>query len=301
MESLKCIVGAFKRAFGRLERNDPLILCSSTAFFATFSLSPIILLLVDLFSLYFRSEAIGRQIFQVIGSTFGAATARDVEKIVHNFMELESGWLVTLGSSVFFLFVATTLLTIVKKAIHKLWHIRSKPEWHLRYFGWERGTAVLLILYTGLLVLLSIFVDTGLAVSVDYLATIWPGAAIAAVQVLNVVFSIAVVTIWFALIFKILPEAHVHWEVAFVGGFLTALLYRLGEFVLGNILVHARLASIFGATTSLAVILLFIFYCSFILYFGAAFTHEYAEQSDQRIRTNRHSRHYEEKILEEST
>jgi membrane protein len=298
MDSLKCILVAFKKAFGVLERNDPLILCSSTAFFATFSLSPILLLLADLFSLYFKSEKVGRQMFQVIASTFGTATAVDVEKIVQNFSELESGWLITIGSSVFFLFVATTLLTVVKKSIHKLWNIRSKPEWHLRYVGWERGTAVLLILISGVLLLFSILVDSGLAVSLDYLETVWPGVAIATIQVLNIVFSVAVVTIWFALIFKILPEARVHWEVAFVGGFLTAILFNIGQFVLGKILIHARLASIFGATTSLALILLFLFYCSFILYFGAAFTHEYAIKTDQHIKTSRHSRIYEEKFLE---
>lgn len=298
MDSFKCIMGAFKKAFGLLERNDPLILCSSTAFFATFSLSPIIILLVNLYSIYFTSDKIGYQMFQALGSTFGTETAKDLEKIVGNFMELESGWLITLGSSLFFLFVATTLLTVVKKSIHKLWHIRSKPEWHLRYFGWERGTAILLIFYSGILLLLSILVDTGLAVSRDYLETIWPGIAIVAVQVLNVLFSVVVITIWFTLIFKILPEARVSWEVAFVGGFLTAILFSIGEFILGNVLVHARLASIFGATTSLALILLFIFYCSFILYFGAAFTLEYANQTDQKISTSKYSTHYEEKLME---
>lgn len=299
MESLKCMAAAFRRALGLLERNDPLILCSSTAFFATFSLSPIILLLVTLFSVYFNSEDIGYQLFQVVGATFGAETAKDIEKIVENFMELDSTWLITIGSFVFFLFVGTTLLTIVKKAIHKLWHIRSKPEWHLRYFGWERGTAIVIILITGVLILLSIFVDTGLAVSLDYLETIWPGAAIVAIRLLNVVFSIAVVTIWFAMLFKLLPEAKLSWEVAFVGGFLTGILFYLGQFLIGKLLVHARLASIFGATTSLAVVLLFIFYCSFILYFGAAFTYEYAHKTDQRIRTNKHSRHYHETFDDE--
>lgn len=298
MENLRCIAGAFRRALGLLKRNDPLILCSSTAFFATFSLSPIIILLVNLFSIYFTSAKIGYQMFQVIASTFGPETARDIQTIVGNFMELKSGWLITAGSFVFFLFVATTLLTVVKKAIHKLWSIRSKPEWHLRYFGWERGTAILLIFYSGILLLLSILVDTGLAVSSDYLEVVWPGAAIVAVRVLNVIFSIVVITVWFTLIFKILPEACVRWEVAFVGGFLTAILYNAGEFILGKVLIHARLASIFGATTSLAVILLFIFYCSFILYFGAAFTHEYALKTDQKIVTNKNSRMYEEKFLE---
>ena len=301
MDNLKCIVAAFKRALGLLKRNDPLILCSSTAFFATFSLSPIIILLVNLFSIYFTSEKIGYQMFQVVASTFGPETAKDIGTIVGNFMELESGWLITLGSSLFFLFVATTLLTVVKRSIHKLWHIRSSPQRHLRYFGWERGKAVLLIFYSGLLMLFSILVDTGLSVSRDYLQVVWPAVAIAAIRVLGVAFSLVVITIWFTLVFKTLPDARIKWGVAFVGGFLTSILYNIGELILGKVLIHARLASIFGATTSLALILLFIFYCSFILYFGAAFTHEYAVKSDQPIHTSKNSKLYEEKILERET
>lgn len=301
MSTIKCILGASKKAVGLLKRNDPLILCSSTAFFATFSLSPIIILLVNLFSVYFKSEEIGYQLFNVMASTFGEETADDIQQIVANFMELESGWLITLGSSVFFLFVATTLLTVVKKSIHKLWHIRSQPQRHLRYFGWERGTAILLIFCSGILMLLSILVDTGLAVSHDYLQVIWPGVAMVALRILNIVFSVVVISAWFTLIFKILPEAHVTWEVAAVGGFLTAILYDVGELILRKVLVHARLENIFGATTSLALLLLFIFYCSFILYFGAAFTHEYAINTDQRIATSKHSRLYEEKILEDES
>jgi membrane protein len=299
MDSVKCILGGFRRAFGLLQHNDPLILCSSTAFFATFSLSPIIILLVNLFSIYFTSQEIGYQMFKVFSSTFGEETAVDIQKIVGNFMEMESGWLITLGSSLFFLFVATTLLNVVKKSIHKLWHIRSTPQRHLRYFGWERATAILLIFYSGILMLLSILVNTGLAVSHDYLQVIWPGAAIVAIRILNIVFSVVVISVWFTLIFKILPDAQVKWEVAAVGGFFTAILYIVGELVLRKVLVHARLENIFGATTSLALLLLFIFYCSFILYFGAAFTHEYAVNTDQRIATSKHSRLYEEKILED--
>lgn len=298
IEGFKTFIVAFKRAVGLLKSNDPLILCSSTAFFATFSLSPIIILLVNLFSIYFKSDTIGYQMFQAVGSTFGRETAKDVQSIVRNFMALESNWLITLGGSVFFLFVATTLLAVVKKAIHNLWHIRKKPRMHIKYYSWERGKAVLIIFYTGILLLLSIFVDLGLSVSLDYLKVIWPGIAIITIRILNIFFSIAVVTVWFTLIFRILPDAYVKWDVAFAGGFLTGLLFNVGQFVLGKVLIHARLASIFGATTSMAVILLFIFYCSFILYFGAAFTHEYAIAVDKRIVTSKYSNLYEEKLVE---
>jgi membrane protein len=298
MENLKLYAGAFQRAFRLLKSNDPLILCSSTAFFATFSLSPILILLVNLFSLYFKSEKIGYQMFQAIGSTFGVETAKDIEVIVGNFMELESNWLITVAGSIFFLFVATTLLKVVKKSIHKLWRIRKKPKMHWGYAGQERGKAILVIFYSGILLLLSILVDTGLAVSLDYLSSAWPGVAIALIRFLNIVFSIVVVTIWFAIIFKMLPEANVRWEVAFAGGFVTGVFFNIGQFILSKVLIHARLASIFGATTSLAMILLFIFYCSFILYYGAAFTHEYAIATDQRIVTSKYSNLYEEKLIE---
>ncbi len=297
MAGIKKILITTKRAVKLLKSNDPLILCSSTAFFATFSLSPIIILLVNLFSLYFKSEKIGYQMFQAVGATFGSETAKDIELIVNNFMAIESNWLITIGGSVFFLFVATTLLSVVKKSIHKLWHIRKKPKMRIRYYGWERGTSILVIFYSGILMLVSILVDTGLAVSLDYLEVIWAGAAITMIRILNMVFSVVVVTVWFTLIFRILPEARVKWDVAFAGGFLTGVLFSIGQFILGKVLIHSRLASIFGATTSLAVILLFIFYCSFILYFGAAFTHEYAITTEQPIVTSKYSNLYEEKLL----
>jgi membrane protein len=236
--------------------------------------------------------------FQAIGSTFGVETARDIELIVNNFMALESNWLITIAGSIFFLFVATTLLKVVKKSIHKLWRIRKKPQMQWRYYGKERGKAILIIFYSGILLLLSIFVDTGLSVSLDYLETIWPGAAIVVVKGLNLIFSLVAVTIWFALVFRILPEAHVNWEVAFAGGFLTGVLFNIGQLILSKVLIHSRMASIFGATTSLALILLFIFYCSFILYYGAAFTHEYGIATNQKIVTSKYSNLYEEKLIE---
>lgn len=298
MENYKTISKTFKKAFRLLKSNDPLILCSSTAFFATFSLSPIIILLVNLFSLYFKSEKIGYQMFQAIGSTFGVETAKDIELIVNNFMALESNWLITIGGSIFFLFVATTLLTVVKKSIHKIWRIRKKPKMRFRYYGKERGKAILIIFYSGILLLLSIFVDTGLNVSLDYLESTWPGTAIIVIRGLSMIFSLVVVTVWFAIIFRILPDARVEWEVAFAGGFLTGILFNIGQVILGKVLIHSRMASIFGATTSLALILLFIFYCSFILYYGAAFTHEYAISTNQKIITSKYSNLYEERLIE---
>lgn len=275
-----------------------MILSSSTAFFATFSLSPIIIILVNIFGLYFKSDRINNQLFRAIGSTFGTQTAHDIRTIVENFMEMERNWLITLGGAVFFLFVSTTLLGIVKKAIHKVWHIKRKTNFWIKYQGQERGVTLGLILIGGVLFLISLFVDTSLAFSLDYLQTIWPEIAIILVRVLSGLFSVIIVATWFTLLFKWLPEADLCWEVAISGGLLTGTLFSLGEYGLGKILVHARVESIFGASASLALLLLFIFYCSFILYYGAAFTHEYGDAIGKKIRAGKHAQQYEERLIE---
>jgi membrane protein len=236
------------------------------------------------------------KLFTKIASTIGAEAAMEIESIVTNFMEFETSWWMTAAGILLFIFIATTLLGVIKQNIHKLWRIRrvkSLVRDHVK----ERLSLVGIILITGLLVLVSFLIDSSLALSLDYLQITVPKIGITVILFLNTVFSIIVITIWFTMIFKVLPQAKVDWDVAFNGAFLTAILFNVGRFVLGKILVHARIATIFGASASFALVLLFIFYCSFILYYGAAFTHEYGEYSDKHICAGNHALEYEEKLL----
>jgi membrane protein len=284
------------QSFRLLRKTEPLVLSSSTAFFTTFSLSPILILLVNLFGLYFKSDRISNQLFGKLASAIGNEAAMEIESIVNNFMEFETSWLITTAGIFFFVFIATTLLGVVKVNIHKLWRIR-KAKKTLRSVFRERMTLVAIILMTGIIVLISVTIDSALALSLDYLQTIVPEIGIILIRLLNIIFSVIIVTVWFTLIFKILPQARVDWDVAFNGAFLTAILFNVGKLALGKILVHARIASIFGASASFALLLLFIFYCSFILYYGAAFTHEYAEYIDKHICAGKHAHEYEEKLI----
>lgn len=293
---IKNIIGALRNSFLLLSRKDPLILSSSTAFFTTFSLSPILIILVSLFGLY--SNSINRQLFKKIGSTLGNETAREIESIVNNFLAIESNRVITIAGSIFFIFVGTTLLGIIKHAIQKIWHIRPKEKLRLRYHSRERGTQIGFILFTGILFLFSYFIDMTLSISLDYLQVTWPAAAIVLVRFLNFLFSVIIVTTWFTVLFKVLPEASIKWDTAFNGGLLTGILFTIGKLLLGKFLIHARFATIFGASASFALLLLFIFYSSFILYFGAAFTHEYGEIVDEHICAGKYAEEYEERIIE---
>lgn len=297
VQSFKNIALGLKRAFSLLKRKDPLILSSSTAFFATFSLSPILLILVYVFSLYFKSDRISQQVFRTIGSTLGTETARTIETIVNNFMGLETNWLVTLIGSIFFLFVATTLLGVVKYAIQRIWFLRTKPQLTLRYISRERGTQIGILAFTGFLFLISLLIDTSLAMSIDFFQFKLPPMVLSAIRFLNAIFSVIVVTVWFMVLFKFLPEAKLSWDTAFNGGLVTGILFSCGKFVLGKILIHSRFETIFGASASFALLLLFIFYSSFILYYGAAFTREFAELNNKHICAGKYTDEYEERVI----
>lgn len=298
MTGILPIIKALKNSLLLLSRKEPLILSSSTAFFATFSLSPILIILVSLFGLYSGSEKINRQLFRKIGATLGRETAIEIESIVNNFLAIESNWIITIGGSIFFIFVVTTLLGIVKHAIQKIWHIRPKTRLMLKYHSRERGTQLGFIIFTGLLFLFSYLIDTTLSISLDYLQVTWPAAAIFLVRILNFLFSIVIITTWFTVLFKILPEANIKWDIALNGGLLTGILFTIGKLILGEFLIYARFATIFGASASFALLLLFIFYSAFILYYGAAFTHEYSEVIDDHICAGKYAEEYEERIID---
>lgn len=290
-----------RRAFSLLKRKDPLILSASTAFFATFSLSPILLILVYIFSLYFRSDRISQQVFRTVGSTLGDETAKTIETIVNNFMALETNWLVTAFGFVFFLFVATTLLGVIKYAIQRIWFLRTKPQLKWKYISKERGTQVGILLFTGLIFLISLLIDTALAMSIDFFQASLPPGAMTLIRLLNTLFSVIMVTVWFMVLFKFLPEAKLSWDTAFNGALVTGVLFSCGKLVLGKILIHSRFETIFGASASFALLLLFIFYSSFILYYGAAFTREFAELNDKHICAGKYSDEYEERIVGENS
>jgi membrane protein len=295
--SIKKILVALRDAFIILRRNDALILASSTAFFATFSLSPIIVILVNTLSVYFHSEDIRQRLFGKLRTALGEQTTAEVEKIVHNFMSFEGSWWITMVSFIFLLFVATTLLGIVRKAIHQLWHIKRKASVKLRYNVKERLIGLALLAFTGLLFIISLMLDTSLAIFRGYLHDLIPGINVLLIRLANTLVSVAIVTAWFTMLFKFLPEARLHWKVAFIGGVFTGLLFSIGKFILARMLISSNLNTIFGASASIALLLLFIFYSAMIMYYGAAFTYSFAKAINDPVKPGRYADEFEEVVV----
>jgi membrane protein len=293
LKKIRSVAALFWRAFNLLKQNDPLILASSTAFFTTFSLSPILIILVNVLSFYFSDKLISNALFEKIENTFGEEGAVQIENIVRNIGEAQSSWWVTILGFIFLFFVASTLMRVVNDAINSLWKVKRREGHVWKYNFVERLKGGTLILFIGFLLIASLLLDASLSVINNYFKELFPTFQSKVIIVLNFVFSLAVVTAFFTLLLKLLPDAKVHWKVAFAGGLVTAFLFQVGKIILGRLLLHGTVANIFGASASFALILLFIFYSSLILYFGASFTYVYANAINKPISPGKYSFRYE--------
>ena len=294
---LKKVYRILVETFLRLKRNEPLILASATAFFTLFSLAPILVILVNILSTLFRNYKITDALFQSIQKVFGTETSGQIRSIVENVKSFGGEWYITVGGFIFLLFVASNLLNIVQKAINQLWGIRKSRYKKIKYDVRERLIGIVLVLGIGLVFVISLLLDASVAFLGGYLHKLIPSVDAIFILTVNIFFSILVVTAWFSVLYKILPDAVVHWNVAFVGGLLTAVLFTIGKWILGQLLDYSNMVTIFGTFASVFFILLFIFYSALILYFGASFTYTYASGTNRPIKPRKYSDNYEVKIL----
>lgn len=274
----------FRQAFVTLSHNDPLRMAGATAFFTTFALPFVLLLLTQFLGLLIEPRQIRRELFEDLSAIFGESSVRQVIDTLIAFRNLaQNGW-ITAAGFLFLLLVATTLLMVIKGSINQLWRIRVVKNGG--FFGQlrKRLQSVLMIVATGVLILLSILAEATKAHLGKSIEALFPSLAFYINGAFNYAVFLLFVTLWFALLFRLLPDARPSWKVALSGAFVTALLFTVGKYVLRLLLINSNIGSLYGASASVVLILLFVFYASLILYFGAAFTRVWAEYLQQPVK-----------------
>lgn len=296
--TLKQIGKVIMQAARQLKQKQPLLLASATAFFTLFSAAPIIIIILNISSLYLQHDVISSEMYQRIQGVFGTGTADQLRDIVDNFRKQASSPWITVAGSVFLAFVATTLLHVVRQALNQIWNIRIKKTRKIKHNLKNRISSFILIVIGGALFSASMFTDAAVALLGKYLDQIVPSVDALVVMGVNQLLSLIIATLWFAILFKYLPSARINGKYAIIGGLFTAILFDAGKFLLGRFLVTDNLNDLFGASASVMLLLLFIFYSSIIMYFGAAFTMMFAREAGHGIRPKKNAEMYEVTAIE---
>ena len=271
-------------SFRKLIVNDPLRMGGATAFFTSFALPFILILITQGLSLVFNAATIRKEIFDELAGIFGRQGMRQIVDTLVAFRHLAKNGFITVIGVLFLLLVSTTLLMVIKTSMNQLWSIRTVGKLSFLFRLGTRLQSVIIIIATGFLFLLGIAAEAIKAQLSQKLLHSFPHIGPPFLGLLNYILSVLFVTVWFGLIFRLLPDARAPWKVAFTGGFVTAILFILGKFVLRLLLINSNLKTLYGTSASIVLILLFVFYSSLIMYFGVAFTRVWADHKHVLIR-----------------
>jgi len=280
-------------AYRLLLKNDPLRLAGATAFFTSFALPPILLLLIQLLSLLFNRKAVSQELFTELGSILGDDGVRQLVETLRGFRGLAINWPMAIVGFFFLLFVATTLFRVIQSSLNQLWMIQKTGDKRFKMAMVTRLKSTGLIIFTGLLFMASLAAGSLKLIFGNFLDDKIPGSGVYSNGTLSTLVSIAIVCTWFTVLFRYLPDGKPKWRVALTGGLLTSILYNIGAFVLKFLLLNSNIGVVYGASASVVLLLLFVFYASLIFYYGAAFTKVWGEYLEQPIQPVIHAELYE--------
>jgi membrane protein len=284
--------GLLRHSLFEMRKNDPLRMAGATAFFTTFALPPILMLIFQLFSLFLNRKMVGQEMMQALTDTLGKDGAAQIRTTTRGLRTIASNWYLAVGGLLFLGFVATTLFTVVKNSLNDIWKVSMAEKPGILFQLKSRARSILVILMIGILFLFSILLDGFEVLAGGYIDKIFNGGGHFFTGILNEVTGAVIAIAWFVILFRYLGDARPAWRVAFAGGILTGILYSLGKTLLSYLMKHSHANSIYGASGSMVLLLLFVFYSSFILYYGASFIKIYAESSNQPFRLLNKSYHY---------
>jgi membrane protein len=214
----------------------------------------------------------------------GSAAAVQVQSIIANLQHNQQSVTAAIKGIILLILGATGVFTEIQGSINYIWSIRAKPKKGWLKFITNRLISFSLVISCGFILLVSLTVNAIMELLNEKLQYYFKSVTIIAFYILNWVLIFAVITALFAIIFKVLPDATIRWKDATVGAAFTALLFMLGKFLISLYIGKSNVGLTYGAAGSIIVILVWVYYSSLILFFGAEFTKIYAIQHGAGIK-----------------
>jgi membrane protein len=246
---------------------------AALAFYSSISLGPLLLIIVSISGLALGHEGASEQFLTQIEGLVGEEGARAVKTILTNAATPHKGMFAPLIGIVTLFLSATGVFGQLQDALNTIWEVKAKPDRGILWILRERFLSFTLVLGIGFLLLISLVISTALNALGDNFIDSAPDLVL---QLVNFVVSFGFITLLFALIFKVLPDARIRWRDVWVGAIITAAFFNVGKLGIGLYLGHSAISTTYGAAGSFVILLLWIYYSSLILFFGAELTQAYA-------------------------
>ncbi len=250
---------------------------AALAYYAAFSIPPLILIALAVAGLAFGEDAANGAVHNQLTSFIGDEPATGMEQLVAAVHKPTQGLLATIIGIGVLVFGASGVFGEMQSSLNEIWEVKPKPGRGLGGFIKDRFLSFTMVLGIAFLLLVSLVISTVLTAIGTWMSGVLPLPEWS-MQALNFVISLSIISILFALIFKVLPDVRIRFRDVAIGSIVTAGLFTIGKFALGLYLSTAAVGSSYGAAGSLVVVLVWVYYSAQILFFGAEFTKVYTRK-----------------------
>ncbi len=283
--------GLFKASFTAFMEDKALKMSASLAYYTIFSMAPLLMIIISLTSIFYGREAIQNRVFNEINGFVGNEAALQIQEIIKQItLSQDSTFAIVIGILTLFI-GATGVFIEIQDSINQIWRVKAKPKKGWKKMLINRVLSFSMIISLGFLLIVSLVINALILALSAKLTEFFPEITIFIVQIINAGITFIVISVLFAIIFKYLPDVEIGWTDVRVGAIFTALLFTLGRFLIGLYIEKIGPGSAYGAAGSLIVILVWVYYTSAILYFGAEFTQVYAQCYGGAIRPAEYAVH----------
>ena len=278
-----------KQSFTEFGNDNVTKLSASLAYYTVFSIGPLILIIISVAGLFFEENGVSRELYEQIADTMGRGAADQVLTISNNMRVEDKGLLFTIVGVAILIFSATTVFADMQDSLNYIWCIKAKPKLGIVKYITTRLLSFSLVVGLGFLLMVSLLINTLLELLTDKLFSALGQAQTVLAITLNYSIIFVIITLLFAIIYKVLPDARIRWRDTLVGAGFTALLFMLGKAAIGYYLGTSDIANQYGAAASIILLLTWVYYSSIILYFGAEFTKVWALKRGKGIQPAQHA------------
>jgi membrane protein len=280
----------FKETFSLLKEtaqnwneHDPWKMSAVIAYYAIFSLPGLLIVIIKVVGYFIGDKEISQELYSTISSQMGPQAASQMRTIVEATSNSEGFTLAAVAGIGSLIFGATGMFYHVKESLNTMWVVEVKPRKAWLKLIRDRLFSFGMVLIIGFLMLIFLLLSSLITFFSDYLNAVFPELGAVFFSAINIILSLAIITVLFALMFVVLPDAKVRLKDVWVGAFVTALLFVIGKTLIGLYLGYSDPGSAYGAAGSIVLILLWVSYTSLILFFGAEFTQTYGRRHGMEI------------------
>ena len=279
------LLGLVKKSFSDFLEDDCMDSAAALSYYTIFSLPATLVLLLLLLSTVLDPQDVQGKLESQIQGLMGPSAGGEVRTILQEAERPQGGTLPTILGIAGILFGATGVMGQLQKTLNRTWGVEPDPnQGGIKNFVTKRIFSLGMLLAFAFLLMVSLVLSAALTGVGDRIGTLLPsGLSGPLLEVFNLVISFAAFVLLFAALFKVMPDARIAWRNVWVGAVVTALLFIIGKFLIGFYLGKSNPGEAYGAAGSMAVLLLWIYYSSLIVLFGAEFTETWAEQRGEGI------------------